>query len=854
MLVRLGESATEQCVEMAKFFRALTAEAVKVNYFVKVHSVELPNMRGVDEKDRFAVSLERGKRINITGDQPPLFEYTGDVGIDFDETLALDVTLYLNGEGVFEPKEGFISLLQRKKGALGLKKGKEGFKSSGTCKLQLHGEYADGAPHEVELPLQWCIAEGATVKMTITCNYLNGGPPKRLKMERAGGSSAPASRGAGGAKTESGFNVEDIDSMFTLPTSLSKTKKDDEYAAWGDNDEDIGTSPWEHGEEAAPDWGKSHSDSLAAELTGLEVDQSTDDIFSPSKSFSGPADNADFDSFSPSTRVEQQVREEEVEEAQTETQGVPGKDDVFSSFEPQAAPASTNPFPAKTSALAQNKPTPAPHGLVEIRADSCAKASPDELMMRFKLVLPRDVKQGDHINNIGGNKKINAVVPPGCKGGDCVILILPEKDMHCDEDLDEESRKISQKHAQQQQQQQSSQSGAPSSSSGATVHSATLAGNDEIVRLNDKLARTEKTLDEEREALSLYKEKAENEIQRLKAKLAATESMVSLASNQMTASGTASNKQDKAEIISLRSELFAIREKSAMLEALSEKASYYSSKVDEGEIVISAMKEENDRQLEAHLGMEARMRELESESTSLRQQLLDDKLSLAQLAAEAEDSRKSAATHKARAQALATKVAAMEVQVVEAELLKAELAAASNGNSSGHSNPPPMPSFLKKVATTVPTVLNPAAPVVTAASNLALPTPTVPSALPTTTAAKTQAPPPRPNFGTTSIPLAPLAGAAPVAISAPVVVPPKFPVFPAPSLFKEPAVPVTSGEGSLVESKVRRFYEKHNPKKVAEIPSILRKWSGRETELIQGLEQKYGKFEEEAGDESGDLC
>jgi hypothetical protein len=322
----------------------------------------------------------------------------------------------------------------------------------------------------------------------------------------------------------------------------------------------------------------------------------------------------------------------------------------------------------------------------------------------------------------------------------------------------------------------------------------------------------------------------------------------------MTASGTASNQQDKAEIISLRSELFAIREKSAMLEALSEKASYYSSKVDEGEIVISAMKEENDRQLEARLGMEARMRELESESTSLRQQLLDDKLSLAQLAAEAEDSRKSAATHKARAQALATKVAAMEVQVVEAELLKAELAAASNGNSSGHSNPPPMPSFLKKVAITVPTVLNPAAPVVTAASNLALPTPTVPSALPTTTAAKTQAPPPRPNFGTTSVPLAPLAGAAPVAISAPVVVPPKFPVFPTPSLFKEPAVPVTSGEGSLVESKVRRFYEKHNPKKVAEIPSILRKWSGRETELIQGLEQKYGKFEEEAGDESGDLC
>ena len=100
---------------MSKFFRAFTSVGVKCNVFIKVHSVELPNMTGVEEKDRFAVSLERGNRINITSDQPPLFEYTGnDVGIDYDETLAVDCTLYMKSDGTYESKEAIVSLLQRK--------------------------------------------------------------------------------------------------------------------------------------------------------------------------------------------------------------------------------------------------------------------------------------------------------------------------------------------------------------------------------------------------------------------------------------------------------------------------------------------------------------------------------------------------------------------------------------------------------------------------------------------------------------------------------------------------------------------------------------------------------------------
>ena len=90
--------------------------------------------------------------------------------------------------------------------------------------------------------------------------------------------------------------------------------------------------------------------------------------------------------------------------------------------------------------------------------------------------------------------------------------------------------------------------------------------------------------------------------------------------------------------------------------------------------------------------------------------------------------------------------------------------------------------------------------------------------------------------------------------------PPKFPVPPAAPLAKAPAVPhnhLSTAERSLVETKVRRFYEKHNPAKVSEVPSIMEKWTGREHDLIAGLETKYGKFEEPEGGGSEaetDLC
>jgi hypothetical protein len=39
---------------------------------------------------------------------------------------------------------------------------------------------------------------------------------------------------------------------------------------------------------------------------------------------------------------------------------------------------------------------------------------------------------------------------------------------------------------------------------------------------------------------------------------------------------------------------------------------------------------------------------------------------------------------------------------------------------------------------------------------------------------------------------------------------------------------------------VTRFYAKHNPQKIGDVPSIMSTWRGREKDLLQALQQKYG--------------
>lgn len=42
------------------------------------------------------------------------------------------------------------------------------------------------------------------------------------------------------------------------------------------------------------------------------------------------------------------------------------------------------------------------------------------------------------------------------------------------------------------------------------------------------------------------------------------------------------------------------------------------------------------------------------------------------------------------------------------------------------------------------------------------------------------------------------------------------------------------------EGRVLRFYQAHNPSKVSEVPSVMRKYKGKEEALLAKLEAKYG--------------
>jgi len=156
---------------MSKLFRNLFSKAVKISFDVEVHSVILPHSPQMSGKiangDMMAVQFERGSHSIFSGDSPAEVRRNGDVSCEFEETLTLEATLYQDSAGEYREKEGKVELLQRKAGILGLKKGRDAFKSIGVVSLQLQA-LADGQPHDVTVPLQWCIAEGAEIKLTIS--------------------------------------------------------------------------------------------------------------------------------------------------------------------------------------------------------------------------------------------------------------------------------------------------------------------------------------------------------------------------------------------------------------------------------------------------------------------------------------------------------------------------------------------------------------------------------------------------------------------------------------------------------------------------------------------------------------
>eukprot|EP01039_Chlorochromonas_danica_P000019 gene19-22_t len=58
-----------------------------------------------------------------------------------------------------------------------------------------------------------------------------------------------------------------------------------------------------------------------------------------------------------------------------------------------------------------------------------------------------------------------------------------------------------------------------------------------------------------------------------------------------------------------------------------------------------------------------------------------------------------------------------------------------------------------------------------------------------------------------------------------------------PTLFSQPAQ--SQSAGLSTQARVEEIYRKHNPDKLHEVPGILKKYAGRESELLEKLEKKY---------------
>jgi hypothetical protein len=43
-----------------------------------------------------------------------------------------------------------------------------------------------------------------------------------------------------------------------------------------------------------------------------------------------------------------------------------------------------------------------------------------------------------------------------------------------------------------------------------------------------------------------------------------------------------------------------------------------------------------------------------------------------------------------------------------------------------------------------------------------------------------------------------------------------------------------------MEAFLEAFYKRHNPTKVGDVPELVKKFKGREDELLESLEAKYG--------------
>mmetsp|Transcript_25145 Transcript_25145/g.36105 ORF Transcript_25145/g.36105 Transcript_25145/m.36105 type:complete len:608 (+) Transcript_25145:53-1876(+) len=157
-------------------FKHYGATPIKYIFSIHVTTVSLPDME-FEGAECFCVSYERGgkrKTLQYSAEKTIILVDNDNLSVptvEFDENFKTEATLYKDSKTEkFQEKMCMLSVLQRKKGTSGLKKGgysKDCFKTIGVVNLPLH-EVADGTIHDLLLPLSWCVSEQASIHVVIS--------------------------------------------------------------------------------------------------------------------------------------------------------------------------------------------------------------------------------------------------------------------------------------------------------------------------------------------------------------------------------------------------------------------------------------------------------------------------------------------------------------------------------------------------------------------------------------------------------------------------------------------------------------------------------------------------------------
>ena len=161
-------------------FKHWGTKPVKARVEVQVQTLTQPrNGSALTIYENFNVAFERGDKIIYTADKKSKSTMKGQVAVEFNETLVMDITLYVDSKGKYQDKPATLIVRQRRKGAAGLKNDKNAFKTVGSVPFNLADFGDEGEPSGLTSDLSLCVDEGVELVATIKCTKGDTSPLKK---------------------------------------------------------------------------------------------------------------------------------------------------------------------------------------------------------------------------------------------------------------------------------------------------------------------------------------------------------------------------------------------------------------------------------------------------------------------------------------------------------------------------------------------------------------------------------------------------------------------------------------------------------------------------------------------------